>query len=52
MEGAWVVYTGFEPEPYSVIEVKKQNGSKQKVRVKEPKPFHQGYVSLVEERLS
>jgi hypothetical protein len=52
VEGVWVVYTGFEPEPHSVIEVKKQNGRKQKIRVREPKPFHQGYVSLVDERLN
>jgi hypothetical protein len=52
VKGAWVVYTGFEPEFHAVVEVKKRSGSKQKVRVKEPKPFLEGYVSLVEERLN
>ena len=52
VDGMWMVYTGFEPEPHSVVEVKKQNGGKQKVRVKEPKPFREGYVSLVVERLN
>jgi len=52
VDGVWMVYTAFEPEPHSVIEVKKQSGKKQKVRVKEPKPFHEGYVSLVDERLN
>jgi hypothetical protein len=51
VEGVWMVFTGFEPESYSAIEVKKQNGSKQNIRVKEPKPFHEGYLSLVDKRL-
>ena len=47
-----MVYTDFEPESHAVVEVKKWSGSKQKVRVKEPKPFREGYVSLVVERLN
>jgi hypothetical protein len=46
------VYTSFDPECHAVIEVKKRSGSKQKVRVKEPKQLNEGYVSLVDERLN